>query len=54
MSIKIQFTPHQIAELIAEQSGKDVSQETHWIKVSVECTRELAPYSLITLEAIER
>ena len=48
------MTPADIVELIKQKTGKDVSVDTHWFSTTIENTRELAPYSLVTFKANPR
>jgi len=38
--IKVEMTPHMIAKLIKQETGKDVSIKTHWFKAIYEQTTE--------------
>lgn len=48
------ITLYEACKLISKDSGKNITPETHWIKSSIELTRDSPPYVIIKLEAYKR
>ncbi|NEN88013.1 MAG: hypothetical protein F6K48_03425 [Okeania sp. SIO3H1] len=53
-SNQVKITLQEACEIISQKTGEKVTPQTHYIKASVEITRDCPPYSFVTLEAIKR
>jgi len=50
----VQLSLSEVCKIMTEQTGKEITPETHWVESSIEMVRDGKPYAMVKFNAFAR